>query len=85
MTAKPRLREIENVRAYCGFKGISPSQLENRDLTKVAVNQRAYEMAKSVSTSVGRPVIEGEGGGIPEVFYALREAGKPDPRFFDNG
>ena len=68
-----------------GLRGLSKSQLESAELSKAAVNQRVYEIAKNLETTDGEPIIEGEGGGIPEVFYAMRRAGKPDPRFFDNG
>ncbi|WP_080792409.1 ATP-binding protein [Corynebacterium pacaense] len=68
-----------------GLKGLSIAQLESSDLAKVAVNQRVYEIAKRLETSDGRPIIEGEGGGIQEVYHAMRMAGKPDPLFFDNG
>lgn len=68
-----------------GLRGLSKAQLESADLTKVAVNQRVYEMTKCLNTSDGQPIIEGEGGGIPVVYNAMRAAGKPDPRFFDNG
>lgn len=68
-----------------GLKGLSKSQLESHVLSKAAVNQRIYEIAKNLETSDGQPIIEGEGGGIPEVFFSMRAAGKPDPLFFDNG
>lgn len=68
-----------------GLHGVSQDQLGSSNLVKAAVNQRLYEIAKNLETPDGRAVIEGEGGGIPEVLYAMRAAGKPDPRFLDNG
>ncbi|MGP5592510.1 ATP-binding protein [Corynebacterium flavescens] len=79
------LRDRLMIKSPGGLEGLPTAQLESTDLTKSAVNQRVYEIAKCLETPDGRPIIEGEGGGIPEVYHAMRGAGKPDPRFFDNG
>ncbi|APT91720.1 hypothetical protein CPHO_00910 [Corynebacterium phocae] len=68
-----------------GLKGLSPAQLTSPQLTKVAVNQRLYEIAKYLETADGQRIIEGEGGGIREVLIALKERGLPAPEFIDNG
>ncbi|MGX1738843.1 ATP-binding protein [Corynebacterium flavescens] len=75
------LRDRLIIKSPGGLKELSTAQLESTDLTKSAVNQRVYEIAKCLETPDGRPIIEGEGGGIPEVYHAMRVAGKPDPRF----
>lgn len=68
-----------------GLRGISQGQLHGPELAKAAVNQRLYEMAKRLRTSEGIPVIEGEGGGMREVFAAMKEWGLAEPKLFDNG
>ena len=68
-----------------GLKHLTVDELVGPQLTKVPVNPRVYEMVKHITVGNGSPIIEGEGGGIREVFHAMRVAGKPDPRFFDNG
>lgn len=68
-----------------GLRGLSVAQLESPELTKAAVNQRVYEIAKLLETSDGRRIIEGEGGGIREILIALHEAGLRKPKFIDTG
>ena len=68
-----------------GLRGVSVSQLTSTTLSKAAVNQRLYELAKLVRTSEGHPVIEGEGGGIREMIRACLDAGLAAPRLIDTG
>lgn len=68
-----------------GLQGISVAQLESSELTKAAVNQRLYEIAKNLHTDDGQRVIEGEGGGIREVLAAVHEARLHPPKFIDTG
>jgi len=69
-----------------GLRGVSQRQLESpNELHRVPVNQRLYEIVKLVQTSEGNPVIEGEGGGLREVFAATRDADLPRPRLIDTG
>ncbi|WP_055123346.1 ATP-binding protein [Corynebacterium oculi] len=68
-----------------GLRGVSQGQLHGPELAKAAVNQRLYEMAKRLRTGENLPVIEGEGGGMREVFEAMEEWGLGEPKLFDNG
>ncbi|WP_455951975.1 RNA-binding domain-containing protein [Arcanobacterium haemolyticum] len=68
-----------------GLQGLSAAQLESSELTKAAVNQRLYEIAKNLHTDDGQRVIEGEGGGIREVLAAVHEARLHPPKFIDTG
>ena len=68
-----------------GLKGVSVSQLESSNLSKAAVNQRLYEHAKRTVTSDGHAVVEGEGGGILEVFQATRYANLRQPKLINSG
>ena len=68
-----------------GLRGISKDQLASPALAKNAVNPRLYDMAKRLRTDSGSSVIEGEGGGVAEVYRQLSLAGLPDPTFADNG
>lgn len=68
-----------------GLQGLSVAQLESSELTKAAVNQRLYEIAKNLHTDDGQRVIEGEGGGIREVLAAVHEARLHPPKFIDTG
>lgn len=68
-----------------GLRGLSREQLASSDLAKAAVNQRLYELAKRLRTSEGSPVIEGEGGGMGEVYAAMDKYGLEPPQLFDNG
>lgn len=68
-----------------GLRGLSVAQLESNELTKAAVNQRLYDIAKHLETTDGERVIEGEGGGIREVLIATQQARLRQPKFVDNG
>nr|WP_272913529.1 ATP-binding protein [Corynebacterium pilosum] len=68
-----------------GLRGLSLDQLESRTLTKAAVNQRLYEIARYIRMPDGGRVIEGEGGGIQEILVSAREARLPKPRFINTG
>lgn len=68
-----------------GLRGVTVAQLRSNDLAKAAVNQRVYEIAKLITTENGVSLIEGEGGGIREVFTSVRNADLPTPRLFDKG
>jgi len=49
------LRDRLIIKSPGGLKGLSTAQLESTDLTKSAVNQRVYEIAKCLETPDGRP------------------------------
>lgn len=68
-----------------GLKGVSLSQLESVEHAQAAVNQRLYQIAKRLTTPDGGSVIEGEGGGIREVFRSAQERGLHRPQLIDTG
>lgn len=68
-----------------GLRGISKEQLASASLAKNAVNPRLYDMAKRLRTDSGASVIEGEGGGVAEIYRQINAAGLPRPTFADNG
>lgn len=68
-----------------GLKGISLQQLESEDHAQAAVNQRLYAIARRLRTADGLAVIEGEGGGIREVFRAAESYGLHTPTLIDTG
>ncbi|MDO4792209.1 MAG: ATP-binding protein [Buchananella hordeovulneris] len=68
-----------------GLKGVSLSQLESMEHAQAAVNQRLYQIAKRLTTPDGGSVIEGEGGGIREVFRSAQERGLHRPQLIDTG
>lgn len=68
-----------------GLHGISLEQLESAEHAQAAVNQRLYQIAKRLRTSDGVKVIEGEGGGIREVFEAMAARGLRRPLLVDTG
>lgn len=68
-----------------GLRGISLGQIESEEHAQAAVNQRLYAQCQSLITSSGAPVIEGEGGGIREVFRAAEEYGLRPPKLIDTG
>lgn len=68
-----------------GLRGVSLAQLESDDHAQAAVNQRLYQIAKKLMTSDGASVIEGEGGGIREVFQAAEARGLGRPQLIDSG
>ncbi|MBO4144080.1 ATP-binding protein [Kocuria rhizophila] len=68
-----------------GLRGVSLAQLESEDHAQAAVNQRVYQMAKKLTTSDGASIIEGEGGGLREVYDAARRHGLPRPQLHDTG
>ena len=65
-----------------GLRGISLAQLES---AQAAVNQNLYSIAKKLRTSDNDPIIEGEGGGIAQVFRLAEEEGLPRPTFINTG
>ena len=67
-----------------GLEGVSEHQLGQPD-GKSAVNPHLYDISRSLRTSNGARVIEGEGGGIREVQEAVAQAGLPPPVFRDFG
>lgn len=68
-----------------GLRGVALAQLESEEHAQAAVNQRLYQMAKKLTTSDGGSIIEGEGGGIREVFRSTQERGLPRPQLIDTG
>ncbi len=69
-----------------GLRGVTKSQLISASsLTKAAVNQQLYEIAKLLKTDDGARVIEGEGGGVKEILLSTREAGFQTPHLIDTG
>ena len=60
-------------------------QLVTGPLTRAEVNRHLYRLAAHLRTAQGTRVIEGEGGGILEIFRSLRERGLRRPQIFDNG
>ncbi|MHA3723665.1 ATP-binding protein [Leucobacter sp. HY1910] len=68
-----------------GLRGVSLEQLESEDHAQAAVNQRLYGIAQKLRTADDAFVIEGEGGGIREVFRAASEYGLPTPSLTNTG
>ncbi|WP_130866500.1 ATP-binding protein [Acidipropionibacterium timonense] len=68
-----------------GLRGVSLAQLESVEHAQAAVNQRLYQIAKRLRTADGASVIEGEGGGIREVFHSTAARGLPRPQLIDTG
>ncbi|MFD6283957.1 ATP-binding protein [Micrococcus luteus] len=68
-----------------GLRGVSLTQLESDEHAQAAVNQRLYQIAKKLTTPDGASVIEGEGGGIHEVFRSARQWGLDRPQLIDTG
>ena len=68
-----------------GLRGVSIEQLESEDHAQAAVNQRLYSISQKLVTSDGFPIIEGEGGGIREVFRAAGTYGLPTPTLINTG
>lgn len=68
-----------------GLRGVSVRQLESMDHAQAAVNQRLYNISKRLRTQDGAAIIEGEGGGIQEVFRAAEAADLPRPTLTDTG
>lgn len=68
-----------------GLRGVSLEQLLSDDHAQAAVNQRLYSMCKKLTTDDGASVIEGEGGGIREVFTAARALSLPRPQLVNTG
>jgi uncharacterized protein YdeI (YjbR/CyaY-like superfamily) len=66
-----------------GLYGISVERLGIHRLTS-ARNRRLIEICKHVRTADGN-VVEAIARGIPATLASLRDAGMPDPRFFDQG
>lgn len=68
-----------------GLRGVSLAQLESIEHAQAAVNQRLYHIAKRLTTRDGASIIEGEGGGIREVFRSTKQRGLRDPQLIDTG
>lgn len=68
-----------------GLRGVSLSQLRSEVNNQAAANKSLYEVAKRLRTDDDFPIIEGEGGGIREVFRACSEYGLPEPVLINNG
>lgn len=68
-----------------GLRGVSLAQVTSDNHAQAAVNQRVYAICKSLSTADGANIIEGEGGGLAEVFRATADAGLPRPTLTDTG
>lgn len=68
-----------------GLRGLTVEQLKGDALARAAVNQRVYAISAYLTTGDGKRVIEGEGGGIMEMFEASRQAGLPSPDLIDSG
>lgn len=68
-----------------GLRGLSVGQLRSAENAQAAVNQRLYSMVKQLRLRDGQRVIEGEGGGLREVYEAVRRAGLPEPHLINTG
>lgn len=68
-----------------GLRGVSLAQLESAEHAQAAVNQRLYQIANKLTIEDGASVIEGEGGGIREVFASALARGLPRPQLIDTG
>lgn len=68
-----------------GLRGVSLAQIESVEHAQAAVNQRLYQIAKRLTTPDGASIIEGEGGGILEVFRSVEGRGLPRPQLIDTG
>lgn len=68
-----------------GLRGVSVEQLRSSDHAQAAVNQRLYTIAQKLTTDDGSPVIEGEGGGIREVFRSSARYGLRTPDLINKG
>lgn len=68
-----------------GLRGVSLDQIESDDHAQAAVNQRLYAIAKKLNTSDGASIIEGEGGGIHEVFSLAERYHLERPKLIDTG
>ena len=68
-----------------GLRGVSLAQIESVEHAQAAVNQRLYQIAKRLRTPDGASIIEGEGGGIREVFRSTEARGLPRPQLVDTG
>lgn len=68
-----------------GLRGISLQQLESTTHAQAAVNRHLYAITRRLRTQDGAPIIEGEGGGIREVFRACEEAKLHRPLLQDTG
>ena len=68
-----------------GLRGVSLAQIESVEHAQAAVNQRLYQIAKRLTTPDGASIIEGEGGGIREVFRSTEARGLPRPQLIDTG
>lgn len=68
-----------------GLRGVSLQQLTSEDHAQAAVNQRLYAIARNLTTEDGSPIIEGEGGGIREVFRSAAERGLAEPTLINTG
>lgn len=68
-----------------GLRGVSLAQIESVEHAQAAVNQRLYQIAKRLATPDGASIIEGEGGGIREVFRSVEARGLTRPQFIDTG
>lgn len=60
-------------------------QLMADHLTRSEVNRHLYRMAAHLRTAQGVRLIEGEGGGLLELFRSVRERGLKRPQLFDSG
>lgn len=67
------------------LSAFSWEQLSAGHLTRSEVNRHLYRLATHLRTAHGDRVIEGEGGGILEIFRSLRERGLKRPQIFDSG
>lgn len=68
-----------------GLRGVSLAQIESVEHAQAAVNQRLYQITKRLTTPDGASIIEGEGGGIREVFRSTEARGLPRPQLIDTG
>ncbi|MDO5049814.1 MAG: ATP-binding protein [Actinomycetaceae bacterium] len=67
-----------------GLWGTTTDRLRHRG-DKSAVNQVLYDLCKLITLPKGERIIEGEGGGIPEMLYRFETAGLPEPELVDTG
>lgn len=68
-----------------GLRGVSVAQLEGAAHVQAAVNQHLYSISRQLVTPDGAAMIEGEGGGLREVFLAAAEYQLQPPTLINTG
>ncbi|MDT3766829.1 ATP-binding protein [Gleimia hominis] len=68
-----------------GLRGLTVARLKSKDISRHEVNQRLYSLCTSLRTEDDERIIEGEGGGIREIYKTVKDAGLPEPELVDFG